>query len=391
MSRQLIARSADLQKLQNEGFDLEVRAGYLLIKDVPYVTSGREIRRGILISPIKVSADVTDRPDNHVAYWTGEHPCHSNGEKIATIANPSPAQDFGNDIRADFTFSARAAYRDYHHKMTTYIGRITGEAQVIDPSVTAQTFPVIATEEGESVFKYLDTATSRVGIGALNERFSSQRIGIVGLGGTGSYVLDLVAKTCVKEIHLFDGDVFSQHNAFRSPGAPSIEDLWAKPTKVAYLAATYEKMRRGIQVHDHFLDSSTTEALRGLDFVFLCLDKGATKKTIVMALMEFGLPFVEVGMGIVRNQQDRLSGLMRVAASTKETQERVLKWMNFSDGDGAEDEYSTNIQIAELNAMNAALAVIRWKKLFGFYRDSSRAFSYSYSIAANEMVNEEEE
>lgn len=389
MLRQLIARSTDLQKLQNEGFDLEVRAGYLLTKDVPYVTSSCEIKRGTLISSLKVSGDVTDRPDTHVAYWTGEHPCHSNGVKIATIANSSAAQDMGNGIQADFTFSAKAEYRDYHHKMTTYIGRITGEAQVIDPSVTAQTFPVIATEEEESIFRYLDTATSRVGIGAFNERFSSQRIGIVGLGGTGSYVLDLAAKTCVREIHLFDGDVFSQHNAFRAPGAPSIDKLRTKPKKVIYLASIYENMRRGIHVHDQFLDGSTAEALRGLDFVFLCLDSGAAKKAIVMALMEFGIPFVEVGMGIVRSQ-DSLSGLMRVTTCTKEVQERIVKKINFSDGDRAEDDYSTNIQIAELNAMNAALAVIRWKKLYGFYRDSSRAYSYSYSIAANEMVNEDE-
>lgn len=376
-------------QLQNEGFDIEIRAGHLLVKDVPYVSSTKDIKRGILISTLKVSGDVTDRPDTHVAYWTGEHPCHSNGEKIATIANPSAAQDLGNGIRADFTFSAKADYRDYHHKMTTYIGRITGEAQVIDEAAVAQTFPVIATEEEESVFRYLDTATSRIGIGALNERFSNQRIGIVGLGGTGSYVLDLVAKSCVKEIHLFDGDMFSQHNAFRAPGAPSVDDLRAKPKKVDYLAAIYDKMRRGIHVHDHAIDSSTVDVLHGLDFIFLCLDSGIAKKAIVMALMERGIPFVEVGMGIIRNQ-DSLSGLMRVTASTKDVQEQILKKINFSEGDLPANEYSTNIQIAELNAMNAALAVMRWKKLYGFYRDSSRAYSNSYSIAANEMVNDEE-
>lgn len=351
------------------------------------MTSSIEVKQGTLISSLKVSGDMTDRPDTHVAYWTGEHPCHSNGVKVSSIANPSAAQDMGNGIQADFTFSAKAQYRDYHHKMTTYIGRITGEAQVIDPSLTAQTFPVIATEEEESVFRYLDTATSRVGIGVFNERFANHRIGIVGLGGTGSYVLDLVAKTCVREIHLFDGDVFSQHNAFRAPGAATIDELRAKPKKVAHLAAIYDKMRRGIHVHDHFLDSSKAEILRGLDFVFLSLDSGAVKKAIIMTLMEFGIPFVEVGLGIVRSQ-DSLSGLLRVTACMNEVREQILKKINFSEGGQAEDDYSTNIQIAELNAMNAALAVIRWKKLYGFYRDSSRAYSYSYSIAANEMVNE---
>lgn len=389
MSRQLIARSPDLQQLRNEGFDLEVRAGYLLIKDVPYVSSTREIKRGILISALELNGDQTKRPENHVAMWTGEHPCHHDGRIVSAITNPSEGRDLGDDIRADFTFSARAAYRDYHHKMTTYIGRITGEAQVIDSTVSANTFPVIETEEEESVFRYLDTATSRVDIGALNERLSNQKIAIVGLGGTGSYVLDLVAKSCVKEIHLFDGDVFSQHNAFRSPGAASIEELQAKPPKVTYLAEIFSKMRRGIHAHEVFADAETME-LREMNFVFLCLDRGSAKKAIIKSLVGWGIPFVDVGMGIVR-AQDSLTGLMRVTCFVPGAETAVLGRIDYSDGDLPENEYSTNIQIVELNALNAALAVLQWKKRYRIYRDSSRASSFSYSIAANEMANDDED
>ncbi|MDY7815198.1 ThiF family adenylyltransferase [Burkholderia pseudomallei] len=388
MSRLLIARSPDLQQLRNEGYDLEVRGGYLLIKDVPYVDSAREIKRGILISTLELHGDQTARPTTHVAMWTGEHPCHHDGCVIAAITNPSPGQNLGNDIRADFTFSAKAAYRDYHHKMTTYIGRITGEARVIDPAVTANTFPVIAAEEDESVFRYLDTATSRVGIGALNERLSCQKIAIVGLGGTGSYVLDLVAKSCAKEIHLFDGDIFSQHNAFRSPGAASIEELQAKPLKVTYLASLYGNMRRGIHAHEVFANGDTA-VLREMDFVFLCLDRGTAKKAIINSLVDWGIPFVDVGMGILR-AQDSLTGLIRVTCFVPGAESASLGRIDYSDGDLLENEYSTNIQIAELNALNAALAVLQWKKLHRIYRDSSRATSFSYSIAANEMANDEE-
>lgn len=387
MSRLLIARSPDLQRLRNEGFDLEIRAGYLMVKDVPYVNASREIKRGVLISVLELNGDQTTRPGNHVVMWTGEHPCHHDGRIISAITNPSQSQDLGNDIRADFTFSAKAAYRDYHHKMTTYIGRITGEAQVVDPTATANTFPVIETEEEESVFRYLDTATSRVGIGALNERLSNLKIAIIGLGGTGSYVLDLVAKSSVKEIHLFDGDVFSQHNAFRSPGAASIEELLAKPLKVTYLAEIYDKMRRKIHAHEVFADGKTA-ALREMSFVFMCLDRGSAKKTIVNSLVEWGIPFVDVGMGILR-AQDSLTGLMRVTCFVPGAETAALGRIDYSDEDLAENEYSTNIQIAELNALNAALAVLRWKKLYRIYRDSSRANSFSYSIAANEMANDE--
>src|SRR5262245_15668010 len=86
--------------------------------------------------------------------------------------NGSPPHDLGNGIRGDVTFSAKASYRDYHPKMTTYTGRIAGEATKIDPSATARTYPTIPAENDNSVFKYVDTATSRAGIGAVNARIA---------------------------------------------------------------------------------------------------------------------------------------------------------------------------------------------------------------------------
>ena len=67
------------------------------------------------------------------------------------------------------------------------------------------------------------------------------KIAIVGAGATGSYVLDFVAKTSVAEIHVFHHDVFLNHNAFRCPGAPSLEDLSRKQAKVDYLATVYSR------------------------------------------------------------------------------------------------------------------------------------------------------
>jgi hypothetical protein len=239
MSRRPIARSPDLTRLQNEGYDLELRGddGLLLTKDVPYVDTNRTVRRGTLIVKLTLAGEVTVKPADHVGYWSGLHPCHSDGRKITAFEHPSPPQDMGDGVRADFMFSAKADYRNYYHKVTTYVGRIEAEAAKLDNAATARTFPVIREVQGKSVFKYADTASSRAGIGALNERAAGQRIGIVGLGGTGSYVLDLVAKTHIAEIHVFDRDVFSSHNAFRAPGAPTAEHLESRPQKVAHFSA----------------------------------------------------------------------------------------------------------------------------------------------------------
>ena len=388
MSRRPIALSADLLRLRNEGYDLDIRGGYLLVRDVPYVDSTRSVRLGILISKLELAGDITNKPTDHVAYWTGEHPCRSDGSKITTIEHPSPPQDFSDGVRADFTFSAKAAYRDYHHKMTTYIGRITGEATKIDPGATARTNPAIpADEEDNSVFKYVDTASSRAGIGAMNARVADQRIGIVGLGGTGAYILDLVAKTEVAEIHLFDGDVFSQHNAFRAPAAPALAQLRAKPHKVTYFAEMYSNMRNGIVVHRNFLDATNASLLDGLNFVFLCLDAGAAKRAVVERLVANGTPFIDAGMGVVLSD-GKLGGIVRVSTSTPQTRESAAPHISYADSDGEANEYATNIQIAELNALNAALAVIRWKKLLGVYRDQRNDVYIGYSIATGEIVSE---
>lgn len=387
MSRRPIAHSPDLLRLQNEGYDLAIRGGYLLVRDVPYADAGRQVRRGTLIVKLDLAGDVANKPTDHVAYWTGDHPCHSDGTKITAFEHPSPAQDFGDGVRADFMFSAKADYRDYHHKVTTYVGRIMGEAAKLDPEASAQTFPAIPGASAEGVFKYIDTASSRAGIGAVNDRVVGQRIGIVGLGGTGAYVLDLVAKTAAAEIHLFDGDVFSQHNAFRAPGAPTLEQLQARPKKVVHFAAVYSNMRNWIVAHDAFLDETNISLLDGLDFVFLCIDRASAKRTSVERLVATGVPFVEVGMGVVLND-GQLSGIVRIATSTPDSRDNAARHISYADDGDVANEYATNIQIAELNALNAALAVIRWKKLLGVYRDARNEYHGGYSIAAGEIVSE---
>lgn len=387
MSHRPIARSPDLLRLQNEGYDLEERGGYLLVEDVPYVNAQCVIKRGIFICQLALADDVAQKPGTHVAFWTGEHPCHADGRKLVAFENNSAPQNLGNNIRADFTFSAKADYRDYHHKVTTYLGRIIGEAQKIDPSVTAQTFPVIAPDEGESVFNYVDTATSRAGIGVVNEKVAGQKIAFAGLGGSGSYALDLVTKTLVAEIHLFDGDMFSQHNAFRAPGAPSGEQLRAKPKKVHHFEALYAPMRKGIVPHDVYLGAENVALLDGFDFVFLCMEAGDAKRAVVEYLTAKGTPFVEVGLGVTLDDE-QLSGLVRVVTSMPQNRTLAARHISYTADDGGANEYATNIQIAELNALSAVLAVLAWKKLFGVYRDATKAFYTGYSIATGEIVTE---
>src|SRR4029077_5988956 len=251
-------------------------------------------------------------------------------------------------------------------------------------SVTARVYPAIAASDEESVFNYLDTASSRAGITAATSKLENGKVGIVGVGGTGAYVLDLVSKTPVKEIHLFDGDFFLNHNAFRAPGAASLEELKARPKKVAYFKERYSKMHRGIVAHDRKVDATNVTELREMDFVFLCMDPGGGKKLIVESLEEFGIRFVDVGMG-VEIAADALSALLRVTTSTPDKRDHFRKRVSVSE-DGGLDEYAANIQIADLNALNAALAVVKWKKLYTSYVDLEREHHSTYSVDTNVLT-----
>jgi hypothetical protein len=56
---------------------------------------------------------------------------------------------------------------------------------------------------------------------------------------------------------------------------------------------------------------------------------------------------------------------------------------------GGDNLYAKNIQIAEMNALNAALAVIRWKKLCGFYFDPVPTYNWTYVVSTSILVKDE--
>jgi hypothetical protein len=150
-------------------------------------------------------------------------------------------------------------------------------------------------------------------------------------------------------------------------------------------------MRSGIIPHDHYIDYETVNLLEGFDFVFLCIDNGDARRLIVQKLEQFGTPFIDVGMGI--NEIDgALTGLVRVTHSANSNRSHVWakKRIPF-DPDSEENEYDRNIQIADLNALNATLAVMKWKRICGFYHDMEGEFFSAYSIGCNSLVNEDQQ
>jgi hypothetical protein len=377
-------------RLLEEGYELKVRGSHLLIEHVPYATAERTVAHGTLVSTLDLAGEVTTRPGSHEAHFCGATPCDSAGQPLTKIINESVRRELAPGLVADHFFSAKPAdgYHDYHHKMTSYVAMLAGPAQELDPEATARTYPLIVPDGNEEdIFVYRDTGPARAEIEALSSKLRIGPVAIVGLGGGGAYILDLIAKTPVAEIHLYDGDHFGQHNAFRGPGAASCSELEERPQKVTYWKQRYSPMHRKIFEHDYFLDESNVSELRGMAFVFVALDDPAAKQPIIAELERYGLPYIDIGMGVYE-VDGSLRGLVRVTTSTPQMREHVPERVSLGSSDGGGD-YDRNIQIAELNSLNAALAVIRFKKHFGFYADDAGEHNSTYVLAESELLSED--
>lgn len=389
MSRELFSLNADLARLRAEGYFVRIQGSLLVMQEVPYVDAQRRVRTGTLVSNLDLAGDRTRKPETHVIHWDGDFPCNADGSPLPGISHASPNTDLGHGLTARHSFSSKPnpdGYPDYYAKMATYATILAGPAAVLQPGISPRLIRGAEDDDEASVFNYLDTATSRVGIGALASKLENEVVGIIGAGGTGSYILDLVAKTPVKEIRLFDDDDFLSHNAFRAPGAPSLDELRDAPKKVYYLKGIYERMHRGIVAHAVKMGADTLGLLEGITFAFISMDAGEEKRAVVDKLEALGVPFIDVGMGLELTKGS-LGGILRVTTSTPEKREHVHQGRISFMGGGGQDVYASNIQVADLNALNACLAIVKWKKLRGFYRDLEQEHHTTYTTDGGMLLN----
>jgi hypothetical protein len=64
-----ISLSLDLKRLDVEGYEIEIRDGYLLLHSVPYVDEQARVLRGTLASSLTLAGDVAERPQDHTVHY----------------------------------------------------------------------------------------------------------------------------------------------------------------------------------------------------------------------------------------------------------------------------------------------------------------------------------
>ena len=391
MFQQLANHNNDMRRLVEKGYAVAFDSNYLVIRDIPYLDSECKLQIGAIVSKLVFVDEKQVIQDDHQIFFAGSVPYNLDGKPIPNLGG-GPTQlalsDASKDIVVQRSFSNKpkdtGKFQDFFEKIESYVAIISGPAIELH-NANPFTFRAVNEIVSDTVFKFHDTLTSRAEITDLSAKFKDDVIAVIGLGGTGAYVLDFLVKTPVREIRAFDLDPFYVHNAFRSPGRLEPTEL-GKPKADIYLAR-YEDFRTGLSVTRKFIDASCSDELNGVTFAFVCVDKGSSRASIFDLLISKGIPFIDVGMGLKR-RENLLSGMLRTTYYSAEHGQKIRDMGLAELADAPNDLYKTNIQIGELNALNACLAVIRFKQLRGFYFEELPYYNLLFEIGDIKIVGE---
>src|SRR4051812_29570994 len=87
MSQKLVSRNADLSQLRADGYDVVLgKSKHLLIRDVPYVDSAKQVKRGMIVSDLDLAGETTIRPESHVVFFVGDYPCNPDGTPLPGVS-----------------------------------------------------------------------------------------------------------------------------------------------------------------------------------------------------------------------------------------------------------------------------------------------------------------
>jgi len=90
-------------------------------------------------------------------------------------------------------------------------------------------------------------------------------------------------------------------------------------------------------------------------------------------------------MGLNR-KKGPIDGMLRATYYSANRGQKVREENLATLADGPDDVYRTNIQTAELNGLNAAIAVIKFKQLRGFYFEEIPYYHQTFKIGDASMI-----
>jgi len=148
-----------------------------------------------------------------------------------------------------------------------------------------------------------DRAKVLTGNGALAV-LGQLRMAIIGAGGTGSLMVELLKRAGAKDIVLIDDDCVDDTNLNRLLHATALD---AKEKRKKVYVAVYANHLTGIgcvvePVDGSIINTSIQERLKQVDLLIGCVDKETPRYILNKIAVDFGIPYVDLGVEIGGDQ-----------------------------------------------------------------------------------------
>ncbi|WP_427969655.1 DUF6791 domain-containing protein [Altererythrobacter sp.] len=382
MSLQLACPDGSFEALEQAGVKFGVADNRIIIP-VPFLGEDGEAHRGYLVDPLHIMGDGSvGLPSNHQMYFAGGTPHELDGRTMLPVLGEGAGNNYpvfgGAVAQYYFSYKIRAnghnrEYVSLAEKVVHYFRTISAPVEHKFPGTVKAMVDVDIESDYDPPFKFPDAHSAAAGLDNYNIPLKELTVGLIGVGGTGSYILDFLVKTPVRKIRVFDADDFEVKTSFRSPGSSNVTEF-DRP-KVEVYRDRYGTFREGLEFHSVRINSSNVEMVSDCDFIFLAIDNGISRRELTSLFDSRELTYIDVGMGLER-ADDGLFGMVRTTFVSDETRQVVQQQNAIPFADADQEQYLTNIQIAEWIALTAAIAVIRFKSHFGFYADDVGFFRH---------------
>lgn len=136
----------------------------------------------------------------------------------------------------------------------------------------------------------------------------TMRVGVVGCSGTGSIIIELLVRNCVKELVIVDNDILEEKNLNRIVNG-TMDDAGKKQPKVVALKRAIQKigMETNVEAYRSLTDSpDVVAALVDCDVIFGCVDSAFGRYHLDCLASAYLLPYFDVGVHL---EADGMGGI----------------------------------------------------------------------------------
>ena len=186
------------------------------------------------------------------------------------------------------------------------------------------------------------------------------------------------------------------HNFMRAPGAPTEEEIELRRQgslhKVGYYHPKYAPLRTGIHMHPlRVASKSMLEeflSAHSIDFAFVCIDQltegdSPRQDAVYCALSDSRVPFIDSGVSI--SVED---SIVTGSVTTSFYDAGSVEWKSAIPNSKVEGDVLgyRNVQLPEVNALAASLAVMEWRRRTGQYVSKSASILHKFRLERPSIV-----